>query len=204
MKRLALLLAVLCCLMAACSAKPSNVEPLPCAMDLNNLGNCTISGSLKQGDAYVDDTGAMQMKITVFFYDEYNKEHIDQLKVKDFITIRGQRVSVAALERNQYGAVHINGGMDGDGYTLFTDGKVYFEVGFNDAKCWQELGTATIRVSQDLIFTDRSNPDLGTVTYYPGDFLIPNGGIEYNFNPYNTVFSIQGGLLTAIDRFYIP
>lgn len=38
---------------------------MPAAIDVKHLDNCTVAVSLKEGDAYVDDTGAMQMKIAV-------------------------------------------------------------------------------------------------------------------------------------------
>ena len=50
----------------------NTISPLPSSIDINNLDNCTLPVSLEEGDAYVDDTGAMQMDVTVYTYDLYS------------------------------------------------------------------------------------------------------------------------------------
>lgn len=233
MKKLTLLLLAVCCLMTACAssgetasstetavaavtettaptvpettAAPVRISPLPAAMDVNHLDNCTIAVSLKEGDAYVDDTGAMQMKVTVYTYDRYDMVDIAQLKEGDILTIRQQDVIISSLARSGSGAVLINGGMDHGGYELRTDDDgTFFEIGPSDARYWQELGEATVRVSPDFEYTDSSDPDRGEVTYYPGDFLVAGTGIDYNFTPDNTSIEIANGCVIAMHRVYIP
>lgn len=84
MKKFIILLLAVCCLTTACASgkavptvetaavtvpeaivDPVRISPMPAAIDVKHLDNCTVAVSLKEGDAYVDDTGAMQMKIAV-------------------------------------------------------------------------------------------------------------------------------------------
>ena len=215
----ALALALICAAFVGCapSKKPAGevtpqtetarpkIQPLAQTLDMVNLDNCTVAVSLKEGDAYVDDTGIAQMKVMVYDYDRYDLADISQLTLGDTIVIRGQDVTVSSLERDQSGEVKINGGWEAEGYTLVTgEDGVYFEQLASDAHAWQELGTAVIRLSAEFLFTDSADLDRGETTYYPGDFLIPDGGIVYNFTPNNTTLTIENGQIVSMNRVYTP
>ena len=180
------------------------ISPLPNTLDINQLDNCTVAVSLEQGDAYVDGDGVMQMDVTVYVYDLYDMVDIAALKEGDIIVIKGEDVIVSSLERNDIG-LFINGGLDENGYELRTDDStVWYESGYSDIKSYYEIGKATIRVSPDMCFYDNSDLDKGESIYYPGDFLIQDGGFMYHFVPNNTTITIQNGQIIEINRRYIP
>lgn len=180
------------------------ISPLPNDIDINHLENGTLAVSLEQGDAYVDDTGAMQMDVTVYTYDLYDMIDIANLKEGDTIIIRGQEVKVTSLERTDMGLL-INGGLDENGYELRTDeSTVWYEIGYSDIKSYYEVGKATIRVSADMNFYDSSDLDKGEVIYYPGDFLTDKAGIIYYFVPNNTSIVIEDGMIIEMYRRYTP
>lgn len=233
MKKLVLLL-MICCLCTACGAKDETVAdapeqteemmqvadgdvketeesenakivPLPSTIDMNALDNCTLAVSFEKGDAYVDDTGAMQLDVTVYTYDLYDMVDIANLKVGDIIVIQGNEVLVESMETLESGLLFINGGMDNGGYDLWNDDSgVYFEHGYNDVKSYYPIGKATIRVSTEFEFVDSSDLDKGEVIYYPGDFLTDIAGIIYNFTPNNTSIVIEDGMVTHMTRTYTP
>lgn len=181
------------------------ISPLPATIDINNLDNCTVAVSLEQGDAYVDDTGAMQMDVTVYTYDVYDMVDIASLKEGDIIVIREQEIKVTSLEQNDYGTILINGGLECNGFELFNnDSGVWFESGYNDAKSYYEIGKKTIRISPDFEFYDSSDLDKGEVIYYPGDFLTDDAGIMYHFVPNNTSIVIENDMIIKMYRNYIP
>ena len=181
------------------------ISPLPVTIDINNLDNCTVAVSLEQGDAYVDDTGAMQMDVIVYTYDLYNMVDIASLKEGDVIVIREQELKVTSLEQNDYGTILINGGLECNGFELSNnDSGVWFESGYNDVKSFYEIGKKTIRVSPDFEFYDNSDLDKGEIIYYPGDFLTDDAGIVYHFIPNNTSIVIENGMIIKMFRKYIP
>ena len=213
MKKIILLLLSVCLLLTACApgmaepaaAAAARVEPLPPAVDPDNLDNCTVHVSLEEGDAYVDDTGAMQMKLSVYASDLYDMAQVSRLKEGDVIVIRGMDVAVRTLESLETGGFAVNGGYSSGGFTLFPDdGGTLYEIGPSDARFYQTLGQATVRVSQDFIYTDSADPDRGDVTYYPGDFLTAGTGIDYNFVPSSTTVVIENGLAVSMHRVYTP
>ena len=219
MKKLIILL-MICCMFTACGSQNDTVtdapeqtenaegvviSPLPTTLDMNALDNCTLAVSFEKGDAYVDDTGAMQLDVTVYTYDLYDMVDIANLKVGDTIVIQGKDVMVESLETLESGLLFINGGMDNGGYDLWhNDSGVYFEHGYNDAKSYYSIGEATIRVSADFEFVDGSDLDKGEVTYYPGDFLIEEPGFIYRFTPNNTSIVVEDGIVTHMTRIYTP
>ena len=181
------------------------VMPLPVTVDLDHLNDCTVAISLDKGDVYTDKNGAVQMDATVYVYDLYDMVDISLLEEGDTIVIRNQEVPVTNLERNELGLVIINGGEENGGYDFYTDNSgVYFEMGFNDAKAYYPLGEATIRVSADFEFYDSSDLEAGEKMFYPGDFLIDDAGIRYDFNANNTTIVIEEGQIIQMNRIYTP
>ena len=181
------------------------ISPLPVTIDMEQLDNCTVAVSFKEGDAYVDDTGIMRLDATVYTYDLYDMVDISLLEEGDTIVIRNQEVPVTSLEKNEHGLVIINGGEENGGYDLFTDDSgVYYEIGFNDTKAYYPLGEATIRVSVDFKLYDNSDLEAGEKMFYPGDFLIDDAGIRYDFNANNTTIVIEDGQIMAMNRIYTP
>ena len=181
----------------------SKVYPLP-DTTMDNLNDAILSISLNEGDAYVDDTGKMQMDLKIYNYDQYDMVDISMLKVGDILVTHTGEVEVAALDRKENGTILINGGLDENGFDLITNETgVYYECGYSDAKNWHEIGEATIRVSVDFMYYDTSDLDKGEILYYPGDFLI--GAVtDYNFTPHNTTIRVENGQIIEMHRVYTP
>ena len=179
------------------------VYPLP-DTTMDNLNDAILSISLNEGDAYVDDTGKMQMDLTLYSYDQYDMVDISMLKVGDILVTHAGEVEITTLDRKENGTILINGGLDENGFDLVTNETgIYYECGYSDAKSWYEVGEATIRVSVDFMYYDTSDLDKGEVFYYPGDFLI--GAVtDYNFTPYNTTIRVENGQIMEMHRVYIP
>lgn len=176
------------------------VTPIPSQLDLNNLDNCNVHVSLNEGDAYLDDTGAMQMKVTVYDSELYDMVDIAQLEVGDTIVMHGQNVPVTAFEQDEYGDKLINGEI-----RLRTDDDgVYYEVLENDSRYLYAVGQVTVQVSDEFLLTDSSDLDAGEMTLYPGDFLIGDARIRYPFSPLDTTMVMENGRIIAMNRVYVP
>ena len=177
------------------------IQPLPSAIDLENLGDCTLSVSLQEGDIYVDDTGATQMKLTVYEYDLYGAADVAALRVGDTITIDGENVVVKELNVDAYGTVAINGGLDGDGYSLVTyEDTTYHRLLENDSKDYHEVGSITVPVDESFIYNDLSmeKPAVYTVS----DLL--SGKAEYSFYAQNTTVRLEKGRAVEMTRVFVP
>ena len=217
MKRiLSITLVVILCLslFVGCKTQPENkeveevtanvIKPLPETVDVNNLGDCTVAISLEKGNAYVDDSGKMVMKLKVYSYEIYDMTDIASLKENDVIVRRNEEVNIATIERLDTGLVRINGGEENGGFDLISnDNTVYYEIGMSDMKNYYELGEVTLPVSDEFEYVDQSNPD-AEKAYYPGDFLTDAENIEYNFNPNNTTVIVEDGVVVKMNKVYMP
>lgn len=169
-----------------------------------NLTDAILAVSFEEGDAYVDDTGIMQMDLKIYSYDMYDMTDIAELEVGDTLVRYSGEVEVTSLERNDTGTIYINGGLEMGGFDLVTDEcGVFYESGYNDHKNWYEVGEATIRVSVDFQGVDNADLDQRDLILYPGSFLI--GEVtNYNFTPYNTTIRVENGQVIELTRRYIP
>ena len=179
------------------------IYPLPDST-MDTLDNATIAISLEEGDAYLDDTGIMRMDVKVYTYDRFDMVDIAGVKAGDTIVKHDAEVVVTSVERNDFGTVLINGGLENGGFDLFTDDSgVYFELGFSDVKNWYEVGEVTLRVSADLEFRDNMDPEQGEQIYYAGSFLV--GEVtDYHFIPHNTTIRTENGQIVSMERIYTP
>ena len=179
------------------------ITPLP-DTTMENLSDAILSISLDEGDAYVDDSGRMQMDLKIYTYDKYDMVDIANLKVGDTVVRHSGEVKVVSKEQNEAGTIFINGGLENGGLDLVTDDcGIFYETGFNDVKNWYEIGEATIRVSVDFKGYDNADLEQGEVIIYPGDFLI--GAVtNYDFTPYNTTIRVEDGQIVEINRVFIP
>ena len=237
MKKMLLMMAALCLLLAGCGQTKQNeaiepekeapeqavveteapeqdaaeneavpgatISPLP-DTTMENLTDAILSVSLEEGGAYVDDTGKMQMDLKIYTYDKYDMVEISALKEGDTIVTHAGDVEVASVKRSESGIIYINGGLEEGGFDLVTDDSgIFYETGFNDAKNWYEVGTATIRVSADFEGSDQSNPEQGEVILYPGSFLVGEVS-DYNFTPYNTTVRVEEGQIVEMIRSFVP
>lgn len=179
------------------------VYPLP-DFTMDALDNATIAISLEEGDAYVDDTGIMQMDIKIYSYDLFDMVDIAGLKAGDILVTHSDEVEISSVERNEFGTVLINGGLDAGGFDLHCgDSGIYYELGFSDTKNWYEVGEVTMRVSVDLEFRDYIDLEKGEQIYYAGSFLV--GEVtNYHFTPHNTTIRTENGQIVSMERIYTP
>lgn len=195
-----------CILLTGCGSEKEPaaiIAPLPDSV-MENLTDAMLSVSLEEGDAYVDDTGIMQMDVKIYSYDKYDMVDIGALKVGDTLANHFGEIEVTSLEENESGIISINGGLEAGGLDLVTDGStIYFEIGMDDMKNWYEAGEATIRVSADFQFLDNGNPETGELLFYPGSFLVGEV-MDYNFTPHNTTIRVENGQIVEMTRRYTP
>ena len=183
------------------------VHPLPATLDINALDNCTVAVSLEEGCAWLSNgvTGNQPLNVTVYTFDLYDMVDIALLEGGDVIVIRGEEVTIEALERKADGTVCINGGLDMDGYELRTDDStVFYESGYSDVKSWQELGLYTGEAAADFVFTDSSDMEKGPITYTFAELVELVKQPISGFGPQGTTITIVDGQIVSMNRVYTP
>jgi len=181
------------------------VSPLPSAIDINHLENCSLAISLSEDAVSTDDSGETQMTVSVYTYDLYDMVDISMLKKGDTLHINQKDLVIESLEENEYGTLLINGGLDHGGHELRTEENgVYFETGYSDVKSYYTLGDATLPVSSDFVYIDASDLDNGEKIYSLEEFQELYSEISFLFQPGGTEILVENGVITSLTRIYTP
>lgn len=184
---------------------PKRILPLPCTVDVNQLHNGTLAVSLEEDALRKDESGKLNMYLTVHTYDLYDMVDISRMKVGDTIYINRQDLLITALEETQYGSVLINGGLESGGYELRTDESgVYYETGFSDVKSYYEIGSVTLPLSEKFVYVDASDLDLGKTIWTLDEFEEIYERIAFYFQPSSTCVVVENGVITSLTRIYVP
>lgn len=179
------------------------VTPLP-DTTMENLTDAILSVSLGAGNTYVDEDGHTQMELKIYTYDQYDMVDISGLRVGDTVVRHFGEVKVIAKEQDAAGTVYINGGLDNGGFNLVADDSgTFYEIGYNDAKSWYQVGKATLRVSDDFKGTDHADPEQGEVMIHTEDFLT-DAVTNYDFTPHNTTIRVEAGQIVEMNRVFTP
>ena len=176
------------------------IKPLPDSIDAANLTDATVAASFDES-AIKETDGKTYLTLQVYDYDRYDMVDISKLAEGSVIVAGGKDMTVSSVEQD--GAlVLINGGLTKGGMTLTTqDDGVYYELGVNDAKCYQEKGEVTLPLSASFTLTDGSDPDHPNQTY--GAEKLPEL-VAAGFTANNTLVTIENGEITAITRTVAP
>ena len=183
------------------AAEPDDrVKPLPDAIDVTALTDAMVAASFDES-AIEEADGKTHLTLQVYDYDRYDMVDISKLAEGSVIVAGGKDMTVSSVERD--GAlVLINGGLTRGGMTLTTqDDGVYYELGVNDVKCYQEKGEVKLLLSASFTLTDDSDPDHPNQTYGAEKLseLVSSG-----FTVNNTLVTIENGEITAITRTVAP
>ena len=219
MKKIALLL-IFCLTLSACgtAAEVPAATPAPEVTEQSEAGpvtvvpltqtidavNGTLHISLKEGDVYVNDKNLPEMKVTIHAYELYDAVAMSALKVGDSIIRLGEDITVNSLEQAENGDLIVNGGLDVGGHVFRPgDGGTYYEISYNDAKCFNVVGEAFLPLADSFSFTDGSDLDSEPQTYYLDDFFV-EGRFGWYFFPSNTTIRLENGVAVSMERVYIP
>lgn len=176
------------------------VKPLPDAIDAANLTDATVAASFDESAIETQD-GKTYLTLQVYDYDRYDMVDISKLAEGSVIVAAGKDMTVDAVEEDGK-LVLINGGLTKGGMTLTTDDDgVYYELGVNDVKCYQEKGEVKLPLSENFTLTDDSDPVNPNQTYGADQLSeLVSGG----FTASNTLVTIENGEITAIVRSVAP
>ena len=183
---------------------PVAILPLPdTTMDAMEDGILNVS--IGQGDFFREDGGEICLHVQIYSYDKFDMVDIAGMKEGDMLLLCGEGITVNKLERNEFGTILVNGGLDEGGVDLASDDSgIYYAQGYSDVKYWNLLGENQFPVSENFVFTDCVDPEAGEVTYSAGELVENLPGTEYGYQPQNTTVRIENGQVVAMERIYTP
>lgn len=189
---------------SAVSTADTKVSPLATAIDTTALADGTYAVSFVASDAATDN-GTVQLNVTVYDYEHFSADAIENLKAGDTLIIDGNSVVVDTVEQNGDIIICVNGGLEQGGYDLSKDEDgTYFESLMDIGKNYTALGQVALPLSQDFVFTDNSDLEKQNVQYSAEELInLLNDDTQY-FNALNTTATVKNGEITALERIYMP
>ena len=210
-------LLVLSAALFGCGAKdepptePSDTRilPIPSSFDPTNLEDCSFPVSFTNDDIEFNDEGSFALHMTVWEQELFDAASITGLKEGDVIVVRGDDVSVAAVEQAD-GVVHINGGLENGGITMAPSesGGTFYESGSElteyDAM-YTSVAQMALHVNGDeFVYRDSSDLEKGEVTYLAGDLLAMKDSVDFGCTAMNGTAHIVNNQVVEIIRVYMP
>ena len=154
--------------------------------------------------------------VHIYTEDIYDIVDVSKMAVGDTFEAEGKTITVETIERDEFGHINLNGGMDAEnGYTLTTeeDTNGWITTGYNDFGTYTERGTVSLELAENVTFTDGYFLDAAALEAGQKPLIIT--GIEAvtkaimesendSFNELNTELVIENGKVTEINRHYVP
>lgn len=212
-----LALLVLSAALFGCGAKdepptePSDTRilPIPSSFDPTNLEDCSFPVSFTNDDIELNDEGSFVLHMTVWEQELFDAASITGLKEGDVIVVRGNDVSVAAVEQAD-GVVHINGGLENGGITMAPSesGGTFYESG-SELTEYDVLYTSVAQMvlpvnGGEFVYRDSSDLEKGEVTYVAGDLLTMKDSVDFGCTAMNGTAHIVNNQVVEIIRVYMP
>ena len=210
-------LLVLSAALFGCGAKdepptePSDTRilPIPSSFDPTNLEDGSFPVSFTNDDIELNDEGSFALHMTVWEQELFDAASITGLKEGDVIVVRGDDVSVAAVEQAD-GVVHINGGLENGGITMAPSesGGTFYESG-SELTEYDAMYTSVAQMAlpvngDEFVYRDSSDLEKGEVTYLAGDLLTMKDSVDFGCTAMNGTAHIVNNQVVEIIRVYMP
>ena len=145
--------------------------------------------------------------MTVYNQVLYDAVEISQMQVGDTLIYESKPLVINKME-NADGGININGGLEEGGCWLVGyEGGTYIVRTWDDHAIYSELGKAEVALSEDFIIVDcgiePSDPN-DTIRTEQKLYLENLQDYRREFNQLNTRVTIENGLVTEINRHWIP
>lgn len=183
----------------------NTILPLPSTINLEALEDSSLAISFGKEDIHKNEDDSITIDLTIYAYDMYDMVDIANLKEGDTISINGEDVEINSIEKEENGAVLINGGINNDGFTLATDDStIYHLFDYNDAKVYNEVGKVSLKLAKDFVMNDSSDLENPDATYTAEDLLKEESDINFIFTPNDTTAQIANNEIVSITRIFTP
>ena len=78
------------------------------------------------------------------------------------------------------------------------------EVDYNDAKVYNEMGKASLKLAKDFVMNDSSDLENPDATYKAEDLLKEESAFNFIFTPNDTTAQIANNEIVSITRIFTP
>lgn len=212
MKKIGIAMLILAALLCACGktgkaetapADPKTVAPLPADLSLEELDNCVFAAAFEPSDVYMSQ-GNLVISLVPNYAPKYDREQVDALNPGDTLVLGGENVTVESVQRKD-NHVAVNGGTEAGGCDLYLlDMGAYIQVIPDAGTVYAPLGTVTLCVDPNFVFTDNSDPQNQGLQISAGDFLLAMENRVDSFAANATLVRTENGCIVELTKEYLP
>jgi len=145
--------------------------------------------------------------MSAYSEDLYDAVDVNLMEVGDTLVYDGKKIVIAKIEEGN-ALLTINDGLEkGGAYLQAYEGGTYRAVQFDDHSIYSKIGEYEIPLSEDFIIVacgEMPNDPSDTVGTNQKIYLESLEGWRKEFSPLNTRVLIENGLVTEINRRWIP
>ncbi|MCQ2290930.1 MAG: hypothetical protein MJZ63_06640 [Muribaculaceae bacterium] len=198
-----IVIAVIFC-SSATKAEHRLIEPLPAGINASNLQDCTVAASFT-----ADDFRWMggNLRMTVYNKDLYDVVDISQMQEGDTLIYDSKPLIIKKIDRN-HGGIDINGGLDEGGCCLVGyEGGTYVAQNWDNHATYTKLGEAEMPLADNFVIKDCGvdpNDPVVTIGTSQKQYIESLKDWRKNFFQLNTLVTIENGIITEINRRWIP
>lgn len=185
-----------------------NVVPMEAAISIDNLDSADFPAAF-DASSLKDVDGTLSLAVEIYDEELFDAVEITTLAKGDKITADGQEYTVETVEKSESGLISVNGGLEQGGIDFATndsEGGVYYVEGLDDTHTYADLGKVTLTLADNFTFTDNSDLDNPEQKYDADGFkkLLADDPNSYGFSQFNTKVTVEGGVITGIERNFRP
>lgn len=180
------------------------IAPLPAGVAVDALQDCTVPATFTLDDF---DWMGGNLTLTVYNQDLYDVVEISEMQVGDTLVYDGNPMVVDKIDR-EHGGIDINGGLDEGGCCLAGfEGGTYVARNWDDHPTFTKLGKAQVALAEDFVIMDCGmfpQDPIDTIRTGQKLYLETLEDGRKDFFQLNTRVTIENGMITAINRHWIP
>ena len=183
------------------------IAPMFYELDVNDLPDGIYPVAFDRDNIVETEDGVCFNGVMIFTTDLYDIVDINTLNVGDMLLWDEQVVEVESIEKQEDGAVVINGGYDNDGCVLapVEESNCYVVVLDDDYNTYTAYGETDLTLAETATYTDASLPDADPVTADYAGIVEAIKGAELDVFTYlNTTIRVENGQIVEINRHYMP
>ena len=193
-------------ILASCSTKKAEhklITPLPSGIDVENLNDCMVPASFTS-----DDFNWMggNLCMTVYNKDLYDAVEVSQMQVGDTLIYDAYPIVIKKIVETD-GGVEINDGQIDEGgcCLVANEGGTYVAKGWDDHATYTEIGKAEVALAENFVFINCGEfPNDASDTIRAEQKLYIENLKNTEFHSLNTLVTIENGMITEINRHWIP
>lgn len=189
------------------------ILPQDAELDLSAaIPDGTYSVTLDTSTLAENEDGTFTIHAEIDTYDVYDIVDINTMKEGDTIRIAQEDVKIETLTKDDStGSIDVNGGSMEGGYSIIPlgeDSNGYRTIATDDYPIYYAVGETDLTISKDVKVSDSlglENPSDAPTVVDAGSLIeYMQGTSPESWNCYSTGVVVQDGLVTEIERIWIP